>query len=223
MRGPVVDEDADDVHVSPPGGQVQREATFAVGHVRGRFELEQLEHHFPERDRDVQTHTDPYINRSKDGGMEKGEKRKSISSSAVTFPLRTYFDLAAEALPNQTPSHIYTSVLTLLEQALGLIWVSVSVQGPQQAARAGDQTTDPPISRGPARLYLVRHSHPGGEMSLCCLSHHMSANLPKKKRKKTKKQFLLVKFCIIYHQHPQRHAVFFFNETQRLDETEKRE
>lgn len=42
VRGSVVDEDADDVHVSPPGGQVQREATLAVSHVCGRLKLEQL-------------------------------------------------------------------------------------------------------------------------------------------------------------------------------------
>lgn len=42
VRGSVVDEDAYDVHVSPPGGQVQREAALAVGHVCGRLKLEQL-------------------------------------------------------------------------------------------------------------------------------------------------------------------------------------
>lgn len=47
VRGSVVDEDADDVHVPPPGGQVQREAALAVGHVCGRLELQQLQHHLP--------------------------------------------------------------------------------------------------------------------------------------------------------------------------------
>lgn len=42
-----MDEDADDVHVSPPGGQVQREASLVVSHVRGRLVLQQLQHHVP--------------------------------------------------------------------------------------------------------------------------------------------------------------------------------
>lgn len=42
-----MDEDSDDVHVTSPGGQVQREAAFAVGHVRRRLELQQLQHHVP--------------------------------------------------------------------------------------------------------------------------------------------------------------------------------
>lgn len=42
-----MDEDADDVHVPPPGGQVQREAALAVRHVCGRLELQQLQHHLP--------------------------------------------------------------------------------------------------------------------------------------------------------------------------------
>lgn len=50
VRGPVVDEDADDVHVPPPGGEVQREASLVVRHVRGRLELQQLQHHVPARD-----------------------------------------------------------------------------------------------------------------------------------------------------------------------------
>lgn len=47
-RGPVSDEDAHDVHVAPPGGQVQRHAALAVGHIGRRLELEQLQHHLPE-------------------------------------------------------------------------------------------------------------------------------------------------------------------------------
>lgn len=47
VRGSVVDEDANDVHIAPPGGQVQREAAFAVGHVGGGLELQQLQHHVP--------------------------------------------------------------------------------------------------------------------------------------------------------------------------------
>lgn len=42
VRGSVVDEDADDGHVSPPGCQVQREASFAVRHVCRRLKLQQL-------------------------------------------------------------------------------------------------------------------------------------------------------------------------------------
>lgn len=50
-RVSVVDEDADDVHVSPPGGEVQRKASFAVRQVCGRLKLQQLYYHIPERDR----------------------------------------------------------------------------------------------------------------------------------------------------------------------------
>lgn len=42
VRGSVVDEDADDGHVSPPGCQVQREASFAVWHICRRLKLQQL-------------------------------------------------------------------------------------------------------------------------------------------------------------------------------------
>lgn len=42
MRGAMVDEDADDVHVSPPGGEVKREASLVVREISGRFELQQL-------------------------------------------------------------------------------------------------------------------------------------------------------------------------------------
>lgn len=41
-RGSVVDEDADDAHVSPPGCQVQWEASLVVGHICGRLKLQQL-------------------------------------------------------------------------------------------------------------------------------------------------------------------------------------
>lgn len=49
VRGPVLEEDADDVHVSAPGGQVQREAPLAVGQAGGRLELQQLQDHVPGR------------------------------------------------------------------------------------------------------------------------------------------------------------------------------
>lgn len=49
VRRPVIDEDTNDVHVPPPRSQVQRETAFAVGHVRRRLELEQLQHHVSER------------------------------------------------------------------------------------------------------------------------------------------------------------------------------
>lgn len=42
-----MDEDADDVHVSPPGGEVQWEASLVVLHVCGRLVLQQLQHHIP--------------------------------------------------------------------------------------------------------------------------------------------------------------------------------
>lgn len=45
-----MDEDADDVHVSPPGGEVQREASLVVRHICGRLELQQLQHHVPATD-----------------------------------------------------------------------------------------------------------------------------------------------------------------------------
>lgn len=45
-----MDEDADDVHVPPPGGEVQREASLVVRHVRGRLKLQQLQHHVPATD-----------------------------------------------------------------------------------------------------------------------------------------------------------------------------
>lgn len=50
VRGPVVDEDADDVHVSPPGGEVQREASLVVRYVGGGLKLQQLQHHVPATD-----------------------------------------------------------------------------------------------------------------------------------------------------------------------------
>lgn len=50
----VVDEDTDDVYISPPGSQVQREATFAVRHICGCLKLEQFQHHLPEREAGTQ-------------------------------------------------------------------------------------------------------------------------------------------------------------------------
>lgn len=50
VRRTVVNEDTDDVYISPPGSQVQGETTFAVSHVCGRLELEKLQHHLPGRE-----------------------------------------------------------------------------------------------------------------------------------------------------------------------------
>lgn len=69
VRGSVVDEDADDVHVTSPGGQVQREAAFAVGHIRGRLELQQLQHHVPAGDARC-GEADQYVSSSQNGGMK---------------------------------------------------------------------------------------------------------------------------------------------------------
>lgn len=50
VRGSMVDEDADDVYVSPPGGEVQWEAPLVVLHICGRLVLQQLQHHIPTTD-----------------------------------------------------------------------------------------------------------------------------------------------------------------------------
>lgn len=85
VRGSVVDEDADDGHVSPPGCQVQREASFAVRHICRCLKLQQFENHFPERD------IYRSISRSYEGGAWSRamcSHLESIQCNTVTFPLR---------------------------------------------------------------------------------------------------------------------------------------
>lgn len=92
--------------------------------------------------------------RDDEGGEEEIHiiEHSHLPSENIFLTWLQIYNNNLEALPNQTPHDIYTSVLTPLEETLGLIWVSVFVQGPRQAARAGDQTTDPPISRRPAAV-----------------------------------------------------------------------
>lgn len=45
-----MDEDADDVYVSPPGSEVQGEASLVVLHICGRLVLQQLQHYVPAPD-----------------------------------------------------------------------------------------------------------------------------------------------------------------------------
>lgn len=82
VRRPMVDEDTDDVHVSPPGGQVQWEATFAVRHICGGFKLKQLQNHIPE------TGADTKIHRSMRGETEK-TNTEIYTKNIITFSQKT--------------------------------------------------------------------------------------------------------------------------------------
>lgn len=85
VRGSVVDEDADDVHVAPPCGQVQREASLAVRHVCGRLELQQLQDHFPaDIHKQINIATDQMMEGWRGG---KDEELRSILWNTVTFLL----------------------------------------------------------------------------------------------------------------------------------------
>ena len=87
VGGAVVEQDAHDVDVSSPGGEVQREAAFTVGDVGGGLELQQPEHHFPESQRST--------------AIDKSNQRKT--AAGLTIRRQIYIALYTHSRENNFP------------------------------------------------------------------------------------------------------------------------